>query len=164
MINFNQKTKIMKQKVKSKTQLIRNHLFLFGSITQMQARKYYKRDRLASVIYNFRKEGLDIDTINRPNTGILKSEIDIPQIFMKIYNKFVIKSRGTHALYILKSYPKPQPEYELIEAEINNCDECCFIDDNDECELLYPKNSKLEAKLINDFCDCVDVFIYKKIK
>lgn len=47
----------------NKTELVRQHLLKYGSITSWQAINLYGETRLASVICNLRNKGYDIRTI-----------------------------------------------------------------------------------------------------
>tara|TARA_R100001510_G_scaffold42216_1_gene38609 strand:- start:1744 stop:1968 length:225 start_codon:yes stop_codon:yes gene_type:complete len=52
-------------KKKSKTQKVLEHLYKFGSITTWEAITRYRATRLSAIIFNFRKKGYDIESIER---------------------------------------------------------------------------------------------------
>lgn len=61
---------VIKPKKISKHQQVKNHLIKFGQITSWDAIKLYRATRLSAIIYNLKKEGLQIDTemVNTKNT------------------------------------------------------------------------------------------------
>lgn len=54
---------------KSKTNEVIKYLFKYGSITQMEAAKYFNLYRLGSVIHVLRKRGMNINTELIPFTS-----------------------------------------------------------------------------------------------
>lgn len=59
----------MKKKRKTnKHALVRKHLEEYGSITSWKAIELYGATRLSSIIFNLRKDGLDIETIDTVDT------------------------------------------------------------------------------------------------
>lgn len=56
------------RKKMNKHQLVKEHLIKNGSITSWEAIQNYGATRLASIIFNLRKNGMDIRTIMREET------------------------------------------------------------------------------------------------
>lgn len=54
----------MNEKKLNKTQLVLEHLQQYGCITSLEAIEKYGATRLSAIIYNLRKRGYDIDTID----------------------------------------------------------------------------------------------------
>lgn len=54
----------MNEKKINKTQLVLEHLQQYGCITSLEAIEKYGATRLSAIIYNLRKRGYDIDTID----------------------------------------------------------------------------------------------------
>jgi hypothetical protein len=48
---------------KTKSQKVKEHLMKFGHITSWEAIKSYRATRLAAIICNFRKQGMDIVSV-----------------------------------------------------------------------------------------------------
>lgn len=53
-------------KKQSKTDAVLNHMKTNGYITSLEAFDKYNVTRLSSIIYNLRKRGMDIETIEMP--------------------------------------------------------------------------------------------------
>lgn len=60
----------MGEKKITKTQKIVEHLQNNGCITSLEAIELYKATRLSSIIFNLRKKGMNIETIDIPFTDI----------------------------------------------------------------------------------------------
>lgn len=58
----------MSEKKTNKTEKVLNHLKEYGSITSLEAIELYGATRLSAIIFNLRKRGFDIDTIDLPFT------------------------------------------------------------------------------------------------
>lgn len=54
---------------KTKTDQVKEHLHTRGSITSLDAFRLYNATRLASIIFELRKRGMKIETINRVKDG-----------------------------------------------------------------------------------------------
>lgn len=48
----------------TKTMMVLNHLKKYGEITSMEAIENYGATRLSAIIFNLRKKGHDIDTVD----------------------------------------------------------------------------------------------------
>lgn len=60
----------MSKKRITKTQKVTEHLQKYGCITSLEAIELYKATRLSAIIFNLRKRGLNIETINIPFVDI----------------------------------------------------------------------------------------------
>lgn len=58
----------MSEKKLNKTEKVLEHLKEYGSITSLEAIDLYGATRLSAIIFNLRKRGLSIDTIDLPFT------------------------------------------------------------------------------------------------
>lgn len=58
----------MSEKKISKHQKVLEHLKEHGSITSLEAIELYGATRLSAIIFNLRKQGFDIETIDLPFT------------------------------------------------------------------------------------------------
>lgn len=58
----------MSEKKTNKTEKVLNHLKEYGAITSLEAISKYKATRLSAIIFNLRKRGHNIETINIPFT------------------------------------------------------------------------------------------------
>lgn len=56
----------MSEKKTNKTEKVLEHLRTYGCITSLEAIDLYKATRLSAIIFNLRKRGLKIDTIDIP--------------------------------------------------------------------------------------------------
>lgn len=56
----------MSEKKTNKTEKVLNHLKEYGSITSLEAIELYGVTRLSAIIFNLRKQGLNIETIDLP--------------------------------------------------------------------------------------------------
>ena len=56
----------MNEKKTNKTEKVLEHLHTYGCITSLEAIEKYKATRLSAIIFNLRKRGLKIDTIDIP--------------------------------------------------------------------------------------------------
>lgn len=56
----------MSEKKANKTEKVLEHLKNYGYITSLEAIELYGATRLADIIYRFRKQGMDITTIDVP--------------------------------------------------------------------------------------------------
>lgn len=56
----------MSEKKTNKTEKVLEHLKTYGCITSLEAIEKYKATRLSAIIFNLRKRGLNIDTIDIP--------------------------------------------------------------------------------------------------
>lgn len=56
----------MSEKKTNKTEKVLEHLRTYGCITSLEAIDKYKATRLSAIIFNLRKRGLKIDTIDIP--------------------------------------------------------------------------------------------------
>lgn len=56
----------MSEKKTNKTEKVLEHLRTYGCITSLEAIEKYKATRLSAIIFNLRKRGLKIDTIDTP--------------------------------------------------------------------------------------------------
>ena len=56
----------MSEKKTNKTEKVLEHLRTYGCITSLEAIEKYKATRLSAIIFNLRKRGLKIDTIDIP--------------------------------------------------------------------------------------------------
>ena len=54
----------MSEKKQNKTQMVLSHLQQYGCITSLESIEKYGATRLSAIIYNLRKRGYDIDTID----------------------------------------------------------------------------------------------------
>lgn len=60
----------MSKKRITKTQKVLEHLHEHGCITSLEAIELYKATRLSAIIFNLRKRGMHIETINIPFVDI----------------------------------------------------------------------------------------------
>ena len=60
----------MKQKRVTKTQKVIEHLQEHGYITSLEAIELYKATRLSAIIFNLRRHGMNIETINIPFVNV----------------------------------------------------------------------------------------------
>lgn len=58
----------MSEKKTSKHQKVLEHLQNYGSITSLEAIELYGATRLSAIIFNLRKQGFNIETIDLPFT------------------------------------------------------------------------------------------------
>lgn len=58
----------MSEKKTNKHQKVLEHLKEYGSITSLEAIELYGATRLSAIIFNLRKQGFDIETIDLPFT------------------------------------------------------------------------------------------------
>ena len=56
----------MSEKKTNKTEKVLEHLKTYGCITSLEAIEQYKATRLSAIIFNLRKRGLKIETIDIP--------------------------------------------------------------------------------------------------
>ena len=56
----------MSEKKTNKTEKVLEHLRTYGCITSLEAIEKYKATRLSAIIFNLRKRGLKIETIDIP--------------------------------------------------------------------------------------------------
>lgn len=56
----------MSEKKTNKTEKVLEHLRTYGCITSLEAIEKYKATRLSAIIFNLRKRGLNIQTIDIP--------------------------------------------------------------------------------------------------
>lgn len=56
----------MSEKKTNKTEKVLEHLRTYGNITSLEAIDKYKATRLSAIIFNLRKRGLKIQTIDIP--------------------------------------------------------------------------------------------------
>lgn len=69
----------------TKTRKVKNHLLAYGEITSWEAIENYRATRLASIIFNLRKDGWDIRTIMIEDTDKYGDTMR--------YAKYVLKGR-----------------------------------------------------------------------
>lgn len=58
----------MSEKKTNKTEKVLEHLEKYGCITSLEAIEKYGATRLSAIIFNLRKRGYDIDTVDLPFT------------------------------------------------------------------------------------------------
>ena len=56
----------MSEKKTNKTEKVLEHLKTYGCITSLEAIEKYRATRLSAIIFNLRKRGVHIDTIDMP--------------------------------------------------------------------------------------------------
>ena len=74
----------MNGKKTNKTQLVLKHLQQYGCITSLEAIEKYGATRLSAIIFNLRKRGYDIDTIDMEFTDRFGTK--------STYGKYVLNS------------------------------------------------------------------------
>lgn len=72
----------MSEKKTNKTEKVLEHLRTYGCITSLEAIEKYKATRLSAIIFNLRKRGLKIETIDIPFVDSYGSK--------SIYGKYVL--------------------------------------------------------------------------
>lgn len=79
---MNEKNVKEKKRKVNKSQKVLEHLQKYGSITSLEAIDLYSETRLSAVIYNLRKRGMRIDTIDIPFTDRYGTK--------SIYGKYIL--------------------------------------------------------------------------
>lgn len=74
----------MNEKKINKTERVLKHLKEYGCITSLEAIDLYGATRLSAIIYNLRRRGYDIVTINMPFTDRFGSTA--------IYGKYILNN------------------------------------------------------------------------